>query len=68
MADNKTKAKRGKGRPPKQPADLHPKRIVFMTDETTSAWLNWRSAETGAPISEIVRRAVAAYIAANPKV
>jgi hypothetical protein len=64
MVDKKTK--RGRGRPPKQAGDLHPKRIVFMTDDATQAWLNWRSTETGAPISEIVRRAVSAYIAANP--
>jgi hypothetical protein len=65
MADNKPKAKRG--RPRKAVADLHPKRVVFMTDKDQQAWLFWRSAETGAPISEIMRRALAFYIAANPK-
>jgi AT hook motif len=64
MADNK--AKRGRGRPPKDAADTHPKRVVFMADAAAHAWLYWRSAETGAPISEIMRRALAFYIAANP--
>lgn len=65
MADKKT-AKRGKGRPPKPEADLHPARVVFMADSSAQAWLKWRAAETGAPISEIMRRALAFYIAANP--
>jgi hypothetical protein len=55
-----------RGRPPKQEADRHPKRIVFMADAATEAWLSWRIAETGASRSEIVRRAVKAYMAANP--
>jgi hypothetical protein len=59
--------KRKRGRPPKQKADLHPNRIVFMADQVTSDWLYWRSAETGAPVAEIIRRAVAAYIATIPK-
>ena len=66
MEAKETKAKRG--RPLKAVESLRPNRIVFMADKRTSDWLYWRSAETGAPISEIVRRAVAAYIAANPKV
>ena len=55
-----------RGRPPKEAADTHPKRIVFMADDATESWLKWRVAETGASRSEIVRRAVKAYIAANP--
>lgn len=55
-----------RGRPPKQEADKVGKRIVFMADDATEAWLSWRIAETGASRSEIVRRAVKAYIAANP--
>jgi hypothetical protein len=47
-------------------AGLKKKRIVFMADERTISWLFWRSAETGASTSEIIRRAVKAYIAANP--
>lgn len=65
MADNDSK--RGRGRPPKSKDDVHPTRVVFMTDEASAAWLYWRSGETGASISEIMRRALAAYIAANPK-
>ena len=56
-----------RGRPPKQEADKVGKRIVFMADAATEAWLSWRIAETGASRSEIVRRAVKAYIAANPE-
>jgi hypothetical protein len=47
-------------------AGLRKKRIVFMADEPTISWLFWRSAETGASTSEIIRRAVKAYIAAHP--
>jgi len=57
--------KRKRGRPPKQEADLHPHRVVFMADQVTLDWLSWRSAETGASQSEIIRRAMAAYMAAN---
>lgn len=65
MADKKT-GKRGRGRPPKPIADLHPARVVFMADESAQEWLKWRADETGAPISEIMRRALAFYMAANP--
>jgi hypothetical protein len=51
---------------PKLAEGVKKKRIVFMADERTISWLFWRSAETGASTSEIIRRAVKAYIAANP--
>lgn len=55
-----------RGRPPKQTRDLHTRRVAFMADDAAHAWLTWRCAETGAPVSEILRRALAAYMAANP--
>jgi hypothetical protein len=60
----KSKAKRG--RPPKQKKDLHTRRIVFMADDAAHTWLGWRCAETGASVSEVMRRALAAYMIANP--
>ncbi len=36
-------------------------RIVFMTDEAQRKWLDEQSKATGAPMGEIIRRAIAAY-------
>lgn len=36
-------------------------RVVFMTDEAQRKWLDEQSEETGAPLGEIIRRAIAAY-------
>jgi hypothetical protein len=36
-------------------------RVVFMTDDAQRKWLDEHSAATGAPIGEIIRRAIAAY-------
>lgn len=58
MADEQ---KRKPGRPPLSPTEAFRHRIVLMADDATRDWLNQHSAETGASVAEIIRRAVAAY-------
>ena len=52
MVKQAQKSKRDKG--------LH-ERIVFLTDRDQQSWLQAQSESTGAPIANIVRRAVEEY-------
>lgn len=52
MAKQAQKSKKDKG--------LH-QRVVFLTDEDQQSWLQAQSESTGAPIANIVRRAVDEY-------
>jgi hypothetical protein len=36
-------------------------RVTFMTDKTQREWLNKQVAETGAPLGEVIRRAINLY-------
>jgi len=53
--------KRKPGRPAVAAEHAHKNRIVVMADDSTRDWLNSHSAEIGVSVSEIIRRAVAAY-------
>jgi Ribbon-helix-helix protein, copG family len=57
--------KRKPGRPAVAADHARKNRIVVMADDSTKTWLDWHSAETGASVSEIIRRAVAAYRSAQ---
>jgi hypothetical protein len=42
-------------------------RVTFMTDKNQRDWLAQQSAASGAPLGEIIRRAISAYRQAQKK-
>ena len=42
-------------------------RVTFMTDKAQREWLDKQVAETGAPLGEIIRRAIELYRKAKGK-
>lgn len=42
-------------------------RVVFLTDEDQAGWLQAQSESTGAPVANIIRRAVEMYRQAEAK-
>jgi hypothetical protein len=37
-------------------------RVTFMTDVTQREWLRKKSEESGAPLGELIRRAISSYM------